>query len=1102
MNETLIQILLVEDNPVDARMVEIMLSGVITGPGLPGFSVHKAPTMARALSMLQQSDFDVVLLDLSLPDSFGLETLHKLKASAFDLPIIILSGLNDEAVALQAVNEGAQDYLVKGQGDEMLLARSIRYALERQQAEAALQASEHRFRALIENSTEALVLLGADGKSLYRSPTAARLMKLDSDTPLSEDPFSRVHPEDIPRANSLFRNLLSSPGEIVQAEVRVLRHDGVWRWFEAVGSNMLSEPGIEAIVVNYRDVTERKEREREMEAIATLSADLRRAHGRSDTLRLILDFVMELVSARGCAFGMDTGQGEILLEMGVGHISSETGTRVPKERSLSGMVLASFEPVISTDLSADQRYAELTHHNYLHTGPTICLPLIAQEQPIGVLWVARDIPFEDADILLLGTIADIAASAIYRISLLEQTRQRSQRLLAMHEIDLAVAAQAPLEWTLEIILKQTVGQINVEAAAVFVYDPTQDDPLVAESKGFQAEVSELCASGLNSKQVDQAVQNWNEFQTPQIIELKPETHQNAELLRREGFVSFCAAPLFARREVIGVLEVYQRSLRNLGAEEIEFLESLAAQASIAAENARLHGETQRLLEQTQRQARQLQKIMESVPDGIVLINDEHNVVVANPSGREYLRLLTGGPVANGDPVTQVAGYPLDAILEGTRKNGTGREVALTKPYPCRFEIDAHPLQEDSNREHWVLALRDITQKRELQERVQQHEQLATVGQLAAGIAHDFNNIIGAILLQTHLLAKSVGLEPQNQKRLDMISQQSQYAANLVRQILDFSRQSMMERTSLNLRPLIAEQVKLLQRTLPATIQIEFTALQPEYWANVDATRIQQILMNLALNAKDAMPEGGTLRISLEDVSISAGEPLALEGLTPGSWLCLAVSDTGVGIPAEIRHKIFDPFFTTKEPDKGTGLGLSQVYGIVKQHEGEITVEAGSEGGSTFVIYLPATSDSLKIQSLEWSTPEASADAETILIVEDNEPLRDALKSMLEDLGYQILVAANGREAFDIFTSAPRVDLVLSDLVMPEMGGVELFSALRGIRPEVKMIIISGYPLETKGRELLQEGIVDWIQKPFTVADLAGKVRSSLKVPKTLAGRWA
>lgn len=1094
MSDHLIHVLLVEDNPVDARLVEIMLSGVAIRPGLPGFRVHKAPALEQALAMLAQATYHIVLLDLSLPDSHGLETLQRMLEVAPSLPIIILSGLDDEAIALQAVNEGAQDYLVKGQGDEMLLSRSIRYALERQQAEAALQASEHRFRALIENSTEAVVLLNVQGRTIYRSPTAARLMAMDPNEPFGDNPFSEVHPDDVEEATALFGKLLTAPDTIVHAEVRARRRDGVWRWFEAIGSNMLHEPGVEAIVVNYRDITERKERERELEAIAAINAALRKVHNRADTMRLILEFTSDLLNSHGGAFAMDNGQGDLVIEVATGSSARRQGIHLPIDQSLSGVVLSSGQPVVSDNLRDDPRYASHLANTRGAPFPIACVPLIAQEQPIGVLWVARDAAFEDADILLLVTIADIAASAIYRITLLDQTRRHSQRLLALHKIDVSIAAKQPLSEILETLLHQTLEQLQIDAAMILVCDGPQETITLSAHQGFRTDPGAQSMLMSDFAEICASIQNRALLVLSDLAQEPISPRRRDLLIEEESFVFYCAAPLYIHEQVIGLMELYQRTPRTLEREEFEFLESLAAQASIAIESARLYAETQRLLEQTQSQARQLQKIIESVPDGIVLIDGDYRVQVANPSAQEFLALLADYPVPVGGSLVTLAGLPIDSLLRSPRAQGSVQELAVNGPIRYRFEIAAHPLQQEVNAQQWVLVLRDVTQKRELQERLQQHEQLATVGQLAAGIAHDFNNVIGAILLQTHLLTKTGGLAPHNQKRLDMIAQQSQYAANLVRQILDFSRQSVMERQSINLRPLVAEQVKLLQRTIPATIRVDLDAPETEYWVNVDVTRVQQVLMNLALNAQDAMPNGGILRFSIENLNVEPGNTL-LDGLAPGMWLRLIVSDTGLGIPPEIINKIFDPFFTTKGPDKGTGLGLSQVYGIVKQHEGEIAVESAPGQGSSFIIYLPAGTGLRPLPELEDALPATAADAETILLAEDNEPLRDAMQNMLEELGYQILVAGNGKEALEVFQKSPQIDLVLSDLVMPEMGGVELYEALQGIRPDVKMIIISGYPLETKGKELLQKGILDWVQKPFTVTDLANKVRSSLSQSK-------
>jgi len=395
----------------------------------------------------------------------------------------------------------------------------------------------------------------------------------------------------------------------------------------------------------------------------------------------------------------------------------------------------------------------------------------------------------------------------------------------------------------------------------------------------------------------------------------------------------------------------------------------------------------------------------------------------------------------------------------------------------------------------------VTREREIQRRAQQQERLATVGQLAAGIAHDFNNIMATIVLYAQMSSRAEGLSARDRERLVTINQQAKHATNLIRQILDFSRRAVLERQPLDLSPLLKEHVELLERTLPENIEIVLDYGPDEYTVNADPTRVQQVMMNLGLNARDAMPEGGNLRFELERIQVQAGESPPLPEMEAGEWVQVTLSDTGTGIPPDVLPHIFDPFFTTKAPGKGSGLGLAQVHGIVKQHEGEIDVESQVGQGTTFTIYLPA----LPVHPVEAVTLElpalAKGQGETVLVVEDDASTRKALVDSLELLNYRGLEAADGREALAVLEQPPPqagggkregIALVLSDVVMPGMGGVALLHALRQRGLTMPVVMLTGHPLERELESLRAQGMSDWLPKPPSLEQLAKVVARALK----------
>jgi signal transduction histidine kinase/ActR/RegA family two-component response regulator len=447
----------------------------------------------------------------------------------------------------------------------------------------------------------------------------------------------------------------------------------------------------------------------------------------------------------------------------------------------------------------------------------------------------------------------------------------------------------------------------------------------------------------------------------------------------------------------------------------------------------------------------------------------------------------------GDLLTHLGDRPLTELLN-PHPEGLWHVVEIKEPTPRLIEMIAQPVEPGSGNQSWVVVMRDVTREREVQERVQQQDRLAAVGQMAAGIAHDFSNIMAVITLYSQMAQRADDISPKTRQRLETVDEQAKRASRLIQQILDFGRKTVMERRPLDMVPLIKEQVRFLQRTLPESIRIALTYGADDYTVNADLTRVQQVILNLAVNARDAMPEGGRLDISLERLSVPDRNSAPLPDMEAGEWLLVRVSDTGVGIPKDQLPHIFEPFFTTKEAGKGTGLGLAQVYGIVKQHDGFLDVSSKPGHGTSFTVYLPALltaglSDSDTIET----TDLAHGQGQTILVVEDDATVRDALMGSLEALDYRALGASDGKEALDIFRErGDEISLVLTDMVMPRMGGRRLISALRQIDPTVKVVVVTGHPLDSGPESLEMTGVTDWLQKPPKLDHLATVLETVLR----------
>ncbi len=435
--------------------------------------------------------------------------------------------------------------------------------------------------------------------------------------------------------------------------------------------------------------------------------------------------------------------------------------------------------------------------------------------------------------------------------------------------------------------------------------------------------------------------------------------------------------------------------------------------------------------------------------------------------------------------------------------GQSQGAEITTPDGRVWFVRGYPVRDATGDIAAVVEVTlEITGRKRAEERLRQQERLAVLGQLAGGIAHDFNNFLTTIMLYAQLLLRSSHLPPDLTLDLDTIINESRGAARLVQQILDFSRRSIMETRPVDLSVFIHEVIGILRRTLPEDIRLLIEMGAGEYVVSADPTRIQQVLMNLVVNARDAMPEGGELRVGLSRVKVrpreypragevhSGDEGPPVAEMPAGEWVCLTVSDTGIGMSPEVMVHLYEPFFTTKPVGKGTGLGLAQVYGIVRQHEGYIGVDTGVGRGTTFQVCLPAhTEVAAEAAEEDLTLPEGKG--ETILVVEDEEKVRQLSQQILEWLGYQVLTATDGWEALEVYGAAKEVDLVVTDMVMPEMGGRELVRELKKADPDLKVLAITGYPLTEGLQELREAGIMDVVQKPFEVNTLAEAVRRVL-----------
>jgi PAS domain S-box-containing protein len=391
---------------------------------------------------------------------------------------------------------------------------------------------------------------------------------------------------------------------------------------------------------------------------------------------------------------------------------------------------------------------------------------------------------------------------------------------------------------------------------------------------------------------------------------------------------------------------------------------------------------------------------------------------------------------------------------------------------------------------YVAVKRDITRERLLEQQVIEAQKMEAVGQLAGGVAHDYNNILASSIIQLGMLLAEPDLKPDLRAALEMLKKGEDRAAKLTRQLLTFSRRQVMQMKPVELNTVLNDEYKLLHRLLGEHIELRHEPLADEVWIQADPGMIEQVIMNLCINARDAMPKGGQLALGLKVVELADGTNGSVEA-RPGTFACLTVTDTGCGIRAEILPRIFEPFFTTKDIGKGTGLGLSTAYGIVKQHKGWIEVTSTVGQGSEFRVFLPSGTPAGAPAA--GTVPQIARGTETILVVEDEEPLRKSVVKFLKFAGYHVLEAADGPEALRLWSGKiDEINLLLTDMIMPGgMNGRDLAEAFRKLKPALPVILTSGYSDEMTESDFTTKLGFAYLPKPCDPVTLTEVVQKSL-----------
>ncbi len=1065
-----LKILFLEDTAEDAELAIAVLEDA-------GYTCvwDLVDTKEAFLASLKDNKYGLILSDYSLPSFDGLTAARLFDELDLGIPFILVSGTLGEEAAIEGLKAGASDFVLKNKMFRlpMVIERALsemeehRRVKEAEKENVRLAAQVEAERSRLNNIVASVpgVVWEAWGqpdvatqKIDFVSDYVETMLGYTVDEWLSTPNFwlTIVHPDDREAAAHTAAESFAAGSEMSSQQFRWMTKDGRIIWVETHSVTVFDDSGVPVGLRGVTiDITSRKQAEIERKVISQVIQGAISTPDLNEFLKLVHEAIGTIVYAENCfVMFVDEATGIISFEFWKDEREPRPEPK-PLGKGFASHVLRTGQPLrLTPEIKEDLRNRGVTQQIGSVSASWIGVPLRTEERTIGVLVLrhyGNENAFTERDLEFLTAVGDQVALAIERKRASERIGQRESQLAEAQRLTHIGSwnwdfRTRRLEWSDEHyrIFGLEPGEIHPG------YFSTVDEYVHPEDRGLVKDAVENTLTSLEPFDLHYRV-----VQRDGVVRMihsrgKVDVDDSGAPVRLYGTAQDVTEKHLAQQ----ALKESEERYRDLVENAIDIIYTHDLEGNYRSVNKAVEAITGYTAEES---------LTMNMMDCIA------------PEFLDKAREMMAAKLAGKD----VTAYELDVIAK------EGSRVTL--------EVNTRLIKDDDGNPVGVQGVaRDITERNHLEEQFRQAQKMEAVGILAGGVAHDFNNLLTAISGYSDLTLRKMAPDDPLRRNIEGVKSAGDRAAGLTSQLLAFSRKQVLKPRVHNVNAVITEIEKMLRRIIRENIELR-TMLDPELGnIKADPGQVEQVIMNLAVNARDAMPDGGRLAVETKNVYLTEDYVSHHLDVSPGPFIKISVSDTGSGMPRDVQQHIFEPFFTTKALGKGTGLGLSTVYGIVKQSGGDIVVYSELGHGTTFKIFLPCVDENVQAEKWIDVNQELLTGNETILLVEDEETVRDLVREILTGSGYNVLEADSGDAALEMCAAySEPVHLLLTDVIMPRMGGVELSDRLRALVPDIKMLFMSGYTDDSIMDRGLLESKEAFIEKPFSPDELARKVRETL-----------